>query len=167
MAKKVRCEKCDRNFKNEEGLEAHNKILHIESLSREKKKLPAKKIRNWIIFIVILGLIVFWISSFATVTGNYNTFAECLTEKGAKMYGAYWCPHCLDQKGLFGSKSFKKVNYIECSLPNRAGQTEECNRAGIQSYPTWEFEGGERIGGVIQLTQLSEKTGCPLTVDEN
>jgi len=20
--------------------------------------------------------------------------AECLTESGAKFYGAYWCPHC-------------------------------------------------------------------------
>jgi len=26
------------------------------------------------------------------------TFAKCLTENGAKMYGAYWCTHCENQK---------------------------------------------------------------------
>jgi hypothetical protein len=168
VAEKVRCENYDRNFKNQEGLEAHNKAKHPEKShtpSSKSKPLITKKTRNYGILIIVLALIAFWIFSSSTATGKYDTFAQCLTEKGAKMYGAYWCPHCLDQKKSFG-KSFEKVNYIECSLPNRAGQNQECNNAGIQSYPTWEFSGGERLGGNLPLLQLSEKTGCPLTIDE-
>jgi len=38
--------------------------------------------------------------------GAYDDFAECLNQKGAVMYGAYWCGHCKDQKKMFGN-SFK------------------------------------------------------------
>ena len=94
-------------------------------------------------------------------TGRYDDFAKCLTEQGAKFYGAYWCPHCENQKGMFGN-SIDYVNYIECSLPNRAGQTEECIQAGIKSYPTWEFQDGKRVEGVMSFEQLSQNSGCGL-----
>ena len=29
---------------------------------------------------------------------KYDSFAKCLADKQAKMYGLYWCPHCADQK---------------------------------------------------------------------
>ena len=38
--------------------------------------------------------------------------AKHLTEEGAVMYGAYWCPHCSDQKQSFG-KAFKYIQYVE------------------------------------------------------
>lgn len=69
---------------------------------------------------------------------NYDNFAKCLTEKGVKMYGAYWCSHCQNQKKAFGD-SFKYVTYIECADPNSQGQLEVCTKAGITGYPTWEF----------------------------
>ncbi len=93
--------------------------------------------------------------------GKYDKLAECLTEKGVKMYGAYWCDHCKSQKAMFGS-SFEKVNYIECSLAGGQGQTEECREAGIEGYPTWEFGDGERLGGEVALETLAEKSGCEL-----
>ena len=31
-----------------------------------------------------------------------DSFAQCLTSKGMKMYGAWWCPHCAEQKESFG-----------------------------------------------------------------
>lgn len=92
---------------------------------------------------------------------KYDNFAKCLTEKGAKFYGAYWCPHCTNQKAMFGD-SIEDVNYIECSLPNRAGQTDICIQEKIQSYPTWEFSDGTRVTGVRSLEQLSSATGCVL-----
>ncbi|RMD57666.1 hypothetical protein D6825_03325 [Candidatus Woesearchaeota archaeon] len=92
---------------------------------------------------------------------EHSAFAQCVTDSGAKMYGAYWCPHCNEQKRMFGA-SWDIINYVECSLPNRAGQTEACKIAGIQSYPTWEFGDGERVSGTQTLAQLSEKTGCSL-----
>ena len=58
MAEKARCEICNRNFKNEEGANAHNAAKHPERIPKERKPLPIKKIRNWSIFIVIIGLVV-------------------------------------------------------------------------------------------------------------
>lgn len=58
MAEKTRCEVCDRIFKDEGGLAAHNKAKHPEQITKEKTSLPVKKIRNWTISLVILGLII-------------------------------------------------------------------------------------------------------------
>src|SRR3989344_2860444 len=93
--------------------------------------------------------------------GQYDDFARCLTEKGAKMYGAYWCSHCKNQKELFGS-SWQYVDYIECAIPNQQTQTGVCQNANIQSYPTWEFAGGNRVSGEMSFEQLSQQSGCPL-----
>lgn len=94
---------------------------------------------------------------------EYVGFAQCLTERGATFYGAYWCPHCQAQKKLFGSAA-DELNYVECALPggNSAGQTQVCKDANIQSYPTWEFADGERQTGEMSLSQLATKTGCEL-----
>lgn len=93
--------------------------------------------------------------------GKYEVFAECLTEQGVKMYGAYWCSHCNNQKELFG-ESWHHVTYVECSLPNKAGQTKVCQEAGIKAYPTWEFGDGTRSEGELSLRQLSQRSGCLL-----
>jgi len=58
MADKTRCEICDRTFKDAEGLAMHNKAKHPESMSREKKLLPIKKVRNWGILVIAVGLII-------------------------------------------------------------------------------------------------------------
>jgi hypothetical protein len=94
---------------------------------------------------------------------RYDNFARCLTEKGVKMYGAYWCPHCTDQKVLFDA-SFKYAPYIECGV---RGDTSKmlpiCQDAGIKHFPTWQFPPmGERVEGAIPLDDLSLRTGCPL-----
>ena len=107
--------------------------------------------------IVLIALIV----NSKSGPGKYDDFAKCLTEKGTKMYGAYWCPHCLNQKRDFGS-SWQYVTYIECSLPNNAGPTEFCTKAGINGYPTWEFQNGDRIEGEVSFPELSQRTSCPL-----
>jgi hypothetical protein len=59
MVEEVRCEECDRTFKDEEGLRQHNAAVHSENIPKEKKPLPVKKIRNWVIFLVVAGLVVF------------------------------------------------------------------------------------------------------------
>jgi hypothetical protein len=94
-------------------------------------------------------------------SSKYDQLAQCLTDKGTKMYGAYWCTHCASQKRLFG-KSFSKIKYIECSLPGGQAQTEECTQAGINGYPTWEFGDGSREGGQMNLEALAQKTQCSL-----
>ncbi|HIG98627.1 TPA: hypothetical protein HA231_04355 [Candidatus Woesearchaeota archaeon] len=97
----------------------------------------------------------------ANEPGQHDEFAKCLTEKGAMMYGAYWCQHCKNQKEMFGN-SWKYVEYIECSLPNKAGRTEFCRKAGINGYPTWEFADGSRVSSEMSFEQLAGKSGCGL-----
>ncbi len=84
--------------------------------------------------------------------------AEHLTNVGAKEYGAYWCPHCFDQKQLFGVEAAKKLNYIECDPEGQNSQTAVCQAAGIQGYPTWEIN-GELYSGTQSLETLAEISG--------
>ena len=67
--------------------------------------------------------------------------AKHLTAIGAKKYGAFWCPHCYEQKQLFGKEAFKEVNYIECAKEGKNPQPQACLTAGIKSFPTWEIDG--------------------------
>lgn len=92
--------------------------------------------------------------------GTYDVLAQCLTDNGAKFYGAFWCPHCQNQKKAFGD-SAEFLPYIECSTPDGQAQTDECRSAGIMSYPTWEFADGARVTGEIKLSSLADLTGCP------
>jgi len=94
--------------------------------------------------------------------GALDSFAMCLEESGATFYGAFWCPHCQEQKMMFGRKSAKLLPYVECSTPDGKGQNQVCTDAGIESYPTWDFADGERRTGALPLATLSEKTSCVL-----
>ena len=93
-------------------------------------------------------------------THTLDNFARCLASKHVVMYGAFWCPHCRDQKEPFGS-SFEYVPYVECGIKGSRAETPACLSVGIKRFPTWDFDGA-RVEGVMPLQALSEKTGCPL-----
>ena len=84
-----------------------------------------------------------------------SLFAQCLTEKGFIMYGAYWCSHCQSQKKLFGD-SFKYVSYVECTK-----ETKKCSDAGVVGYPTWILS-EKKFEGEQSLEKLSQESSCPL-----
>jgi hypothetical protein len=113
-----------------------------------------------IIGIVAVGLIVGLIVQNAG-PGAHDEFAQCLEEKGAIFYGAFWCPHCNDQKSLFGN-SVQHLPYTECSTPDGKSQLQRCVDEDISSYPTWKFADGSVQNGVMTLEQLATKTGCSL-----
>jgi hypothetical protein len=92
---------------------------------------------------------------------RFDAFAKCLAAKQATMYGAYWCPHCADQKEMFES-SFHYVPYVECGVPGSRDEAQVCKDAGIKHFPTWQFAGGERQEGTMALQALGAKTGCTL-----
>ena len=105
-------------------------------------------IKIFFIVIVILILGVILIAAYRSAgqedtSGKYNTFAQCLKDKGAVFYGASWCPHCQAQKKLFGS-SKQFLPYVECSTLT-GGQTQFCKDKKIMGYPTWELTDGTRI----------------------
>ena len=93
--------------------------------------------------------------------GKHDAFAQCLKDKGAVFYGAFWCPHCQTQKKMFGS-SVKLLPYVECSTVDGKNQLQICKDKEITGYPTWEFTDGLRLKGTTSLQQLAEKTSCIL-----
>jgi uncharacterized membrane protein len=83
------------------------------------------------------------------------SLAEHLKKADAKMYGAYWCPHCHDQKQLFGQQAFAKVPYVECDSNGPNAQPEVCKAEKIQGFPTWKIK-GKTLSGTQSLTELSK-----------
>ena len=94
---------------------------------------------------------------------KYDSFAKCLAGKQAKMYGLYWCPHCADQKQMFGD-AFHYVPYVECAVgaPGSGQLTPACQAAGVKLFPSWQFGNNPPKEGVLSLEDLSAKTGCSL-----
>jgi uncharacterized membrane protein/glutaredoxin len=90
-----------------------------------------------------------------------RALAEHLADEDVLFYGASWCPHCQEQKRLFGA-SAGRLPYIECSPAGRnTPQAPSCNRAGVQTYPTWIINGRAIVGQVLSLAELADATGFP------
>jgi uncharacterized membrane protein len=87
-----------------------------------------------------------------------HALAIHLVQTGAKMYGAFWCPHCQQQKAYFGL-SANHLPYIECS-PNGQGAPAApvCTAERITTYPTWVIN-GKRFEEVMTLKQLADASG--------
>ena len=101
-----------------------------------------------------------------TSTPTKVALAEHLTKVGAKMYGAYWCSHCQDQKQLFGKEAVSKLNYIECDPKGQNSQTQLCVAAGIRAYPSWDID-GQLEEGVISLENLAKLSGYQGSINFN
>jgi len=110
--------------------------------------------------VVIIGLLAY-AGTVSGGPGKLDGFAQCLKDKDAIFYGAFWCPHCQNQKALFGS-SKQYLPYVECSNPDGQSQTEICKQDGIKSYPTWVFPDLSTTTGEVPLTVLADKTKCEL-----
>jgi thiol-disulfide isomerase/thioredoxin len=63
-----------------------------------------------IIFFLFVGLFL----TSCTTSGDYTNLTSCLAEKKVVMFGASWCPHCAEQKKMFG-RSAKNMPYFECA----------------------------------------------------
>ncbi|MFH1404511.1 MAG: hypothetical protein ABIH21_00235 [Patescibacteria group bacterium] len=110
--------------------------------------------------IIVVGLIGYAVTR-PKPPSELDGFAQCITDKDVILYHAWWCPHCAEQKALFGD-AFNKLNQIECSLPGSRAFTKECTDAGIESVPAWVFPGGRKFLGLQPLEKLAQETGCVL-----
>jgi hypothetical protein len=109
-----------------------------------------KKIMLWSVGGAVLLLLLFVGLSFA-MPGKLDSFAKCVHDSGAVIYGAIeWCHFTQEQAGMFG-KSFKYVNYQDYrDAPFHVVKT-----------PTWSIN-GQTYENVQSLERLSQLTGCAL-----
>jgi hypothetical protein len=134
---------------------------------KERLGLPTDASQKWrrmamyaLVVLVVFGLAYYF---YHRSQHQHDAFARCLTERGAKMYGAWWCPHCIEQKEKFGA-SFEYAPYVECGIKGQTqGQSQVCKDENVKHYPTWQFPPtGERVERVFSLEELSDRTGCAL-----
>lgn len=82
--------------------------------------------------------------------------ARRLRAAGAKMYGAFWCSHCYDQKQEFGAQAMADFPYVECFPTGwKKGVKIEpvCEAAKVQAFPTWVI-GSTFHEGALTFDQL-------------
>ena len=114
--------------------------------------------RIWVgIAVVLVAYAAFWYYT----NHRYDGFAKCLASKQAKMYGLYWCPHCAEQKEMFG-KAFQYVPYVECAIKDSHDLAPACTAAKVKLFPSWQFGTNPPVEGVFPMQELSDKTGCSL-----
>jgi len=92
--------------------------------------------------------------------------AQHLKAVGAVMYGAYWCPHCVHQKELFGSEAWSLITYTECSTKGfnyDANKLTSVVRDNIEGYPTWNFPKNKKgevwVSGEMPLERFVALSG--------
>ncbi|MBD2093380.1 vitamin K epoxide reductase family protein [Microcoleus sp. FACHB-1515] len=84
--------------------------------------------------------------------------AKHLQSIGAEFYGAYWCPHCHDQKQLFGQEAAQFIPYVECAQDAPNTEMSRCQAANVQSFPTWVIN-GQTVTGTQSLDELAQLSG--------
>ncbi len=117
-----------------------------------------------IITIAVIGGLGYYINQQNSKPGELDGFAQCIKDKGTIFYGTFWCPHCQNQKKVFG-RSARLLPYTECSTPDGKGQLSVCTEKGVKSYPTWVFADETTLTGEVELSVLAEKTGCELPTE--
>ncbi len=111
--------------------------------------------------VVLVVLMAIYVARRHYLNHKYDGFAQCLASKQAKMYGLYWCPHCIEQKEMFG-EAFHYVPYQECAIKGSSEEVAICKIAGVTHFPSWQFGTEPPKEGVLSLEALSDKTGCTL-----
>ncbi|MFQ5683343.1 MAG: vitamin K epoxide reductase family protein [Candidatus Binatia bacterium] len=132
------------------------------------RNLPGFSWRSWllrtvpVVLVIVVALHLHYAALSAAPVAQEDpqvrSLAEHLAKTKAKFYGAFWCPHCKQQKALFGA-SVGRLPYIECSPQGRRGpEARVCRLQGIRSYPTWIIK-GRRYEGLLSLGQLAYYSG--------
>lgn len=133
---------------------------------KEEKPLELKHLALGGAVTICVMIILFLLIQFSSEPeGEYDKFARCIVDSGAKMYSAWWCSHCQNQKDIFGD-SFKILEdggvNVECSPDGIQTFSAECLELGIRGTPTWRFSNGNELGGFLTLPRIAEETGCEI-----
>ena len=144
--RKLRLEKLRQESR--EAQQEHEQRAEQQKLHESQK--PSKS--KYYVIASVIGIIILATAAYSVYSANkpgpYDSFAKCLSDKGAVMYGAMdWCKYTQAQKAMFG-KSFKYLNYHEF------GDLED-----IKKTPTWVIN-GKWYENVQSFDALSAATGC-------
>lgn len=119
---------------------------------------PVQKPKNKKKFLIVSIISVVFILIFGGIGLGYinrlkpaplDDFAQCLSEKGAIMYGATFCQYTHAQKAMFGNS----IRFIDSR-----DFTEDPT---ITITPTWLID-GEYYENVQTFNRLSQLTGCEI-----
>ena len=70
-----------------------------------------------------------------TSTERTLALSQRIKALDGKMYGAYWCSHCNNQKKEFGVQAFSNIPYIECDKEGENSQNSLCKEKKVgKSY---------------------------------
>ncbi|CAH9132621.1 unnamed protein product [Cuscuta epithymum] len=89
------------------------------------------------------------------------SLAKHLSSVGARMYGAFWCSHCQDQKQMFGQEAAALLNYVECfptGIKKGTTMALECALVKIEGFPMWVIN-GQVLNGEQKLSELAKASG--------
>ncbi|XP_073296518.1 thiol-disulfide oxidoreductase LTO1 isoform X1 [Primulina huaijiensis] len=92
------------------------------------------------------------------------SLARHLHSIGAKLYGAFWCSHCQDQKEMFGREASKLLDYVECfpdGVKKGNKMDQACLDVKIEGFPTWVIN-GQVLSGEKEFAELAELSGIKL-----
>lgn len=111
-----------------------------------------------LVWLISLSLVIVGCSknSPSTEWSELVSFAECVTQAWAIFYGTERCPHCQNQKKLFGT-SIEKINFIDCDK-----QSALCQAAWVTGYPTWKFADWSVLQWTQPLDVIASKTNCSI-----
>ncbi|MBA2115048.1 hypothetical protein HOV93_22200 [Planctomycetes bacterium FF15] len=95
---------------------------------------------------------------------DFKALAKAIADSGAIFFGADWCPHCTQQKALFG-EGYLNLPFVEVTNPNHT-----LNQVGVDNnisqLPTWVFGDGTRVVGVLEIEELLSYTGVTIPQGE-
>jgi len=91
----------------------------------------------------------------ATSSERSLKIGEDLKSLDAKMFGAYWCSHCYEQKQRLGKEAYANVQYFECSKEGLNSKLDMCKEKKVPGYPTWEIN-GKLFPGDMYLDELED-----------
>ena len=115
---------------------------------KNKKKILLVSIVS-VVFVLIVGGIGFsYINSLKPTP--LDDFAQCLTDKGAVMYGASWCKYTDAQKAMFGN-SIRLIDYRDFT-----------ENPEVKITPTW-FVDKQKYENVQSFDRLAAVTGCVIS----
>jgi uncharacterized membrane protein len=94
-----------------------------------------------------------------------RALSQRLRAADARMFGAYWCSHCFDQKQALGIEALARLPYVECARDGANTQAQLCRQLDVPGYPTWQI-GGRLYAGEKSIEDLARLLDDPVFAKE-